>query len=262
MPPPFGDAMTWEAAGMPDVFSSSIEPNYQPFGDSSFLGGNLGANLMLGAGMQWLFGGQGYLPGQLMPNQNMFDQIRARQHAMTRYAATRAGFQQDEASTVQLMRGFSQMMGRPFGMDQLRAAGNIASGLTEVMPFIAPMAPLTFDAMFGGEGSQGIAAMALGARREQEVDPVTGRMGLSEASISGRAEHLFNRLYRQGGPGQGYAEMRGLGVGAAASALVEMERRGMAGQSVGSMGAREQADALGVTLEELRAKSGATLHTN
>lgn len=246
----FGNSMFFGAAERPGFFSGSIAPNYSPFGAEVF-GDNPMAGMLMQMGMSWFMGNQGFTPGQFLPSQNVYDQIRARQYQMARLQAMQQAGDSDRASLVQSMRGVAQMAGVSFGLDQLKAANNIAGGVMGVMPYIAASAPMTFDAMFGSEGSQTIAAQFLFDRGQHQVDPATGLMGMSPASVGRRVDQMFQDIYRTGGPGRGLAEMRGMGIGAAASMAVEMGRRGMLGGSISAESPAEQNRQLGSMLEEM-----------
>jgi len=231
----------FSAARRQGIYSPAVEPRFDAFG------GMFGSNPLVAMGMQagseYLMGRIGYVPGQFFPNQNLLDQMRAQQFQAERFRAAQAGFQQDRGTYFQMMGGLAAMTGMPFGLSQQRWAQSIAGNIASAMPYIAPMAPEFFDMLHGAAGSRGILADQVFRRGMHDVDPLTGRVGVTAATAGQRAGDIYQRLY--GGGPAAIAAMRGIGAGAAGSLYAELQTRGLGGPSIGAFGAGDQATMLG-----------------
>jgi len=237
-----GNELFMQSGYMPGLFETSLPVNNNP------LGGNTPGDLtgmLISMGIQSIFGGPGKMPGQFFPTQNIADQIRNQQWSYGSFQAMNAAAGVDQNRMEATFRGAAQMMGINYGPEQMRAGATMARDFNMMMPFIAPMAPLTMDAMFGASGSAQVAAMNVWQRSRHEIDPTTGLYGMSPDVAGRRSEDMYRNIYESSDvAGAGLSSMRGMGIGAATSVWGELGRRGMLGQSIGRMSQEDQVQEL------------------
>lgn len=230
------------------MFGNITEPYSNPFGNSSLFGSNPLLGVAAQIALPSLFGQQGMLFGQFSPSQNMYDQLRAQQYQVERMRALQEAGQGDRQTYVRMARGMASMAGTPFGMEQLRAANTLAGDAAAIVPFLAPMMPDTIDQLHGVRGSQAVMSMMLHRGGYAAVDPVTGMSGLSGQSSGVFAKEMYDRLY---GSKADLGAMRGIGAGAAGGMYAELQSRGLMGGSIGLMSQPGQAQALGMTENDM-----------
>jgi hypothetical protein len=240
----------WQSAQRPGLFSASLPPHYDPLG-GGLMGDNPLMGLMATMGMQWAFGTQGYIPGQFLPSQNLADQIRAREYQNQYMQAMQQGARLDQPAMEQMFRGAANLFGVQYGPPQIAAGAAMARDMSAIMPYVAPFAPNTFDALYGSRGSQQIATHFMFQRGLHEVDPVTGLVGQTPDTISGRSGSLYRSIYETGTPGAGLLTMRGMGMGATAQMYTEMQRLGIGGGSVAGLSPGAQMEMFGVQRDPL-----------
>lgn len=239
-------------AERPGLYATDVPRRFDPLGGLST--GDMLVDTAVSWGMSSLFGSRGFMPGQFFPTQNAYDQIAAARAQQQRMAAVQAGFAADEPEMIATMRGVVEGMGFSFGPGALATAQTIAGYGPTVMPFLAGFAPQTVDSLFGARGSRGVAADVLFRRGQHEVDPVTGRIGLTSDTVAARATGMYDALY-SGDPGAGLGAVRGMGAGTTAGIYAEASRMGLTGRAIGSLdrGGLEAAVGGEATPEALRA---------
>lgn len=233
--PFFPDYAASAASGR--LFGGTPEPSIQnPL--SSIFGNSPLANLIGPIAATQMHGMFGMIPGQFQPQQSLFDQYRARQYVEAQQEAMRIGAANDRGSHIDMMRGMVKMTGGTFTDAHYQAASTFGRDFAGVMPFLAQLAPQTFDAMHGAKGSALAMSTSVLRGGRFAVDPITGMSGMSGRSAGELSSGLFNQLY---GTNESLAEMRGIGGGQAGSLFEELQSRGMLGNSIGSMSKADRA---------------------
>jgi hypothetical protein len=221
------------------------------FGDAG-MGGAFSNPLMVMA-LQGLmnsaYGSAGMMPAQFMPTQSFYDQYQDKAYWIAHRNALATASQADRETYVQMLRGVSQMMGTPWGLEQQRSANVMAGDVAFMAPILAEMMPETFDAMHGIRGSATVMASFLHRGGRYAVDPVTGRTGLDADTVGSLAREMHARFFA---PGTDLSSWRGMSAGQAGMLYDELQTRGLMGTSLGALTPAEQTDLLSGTPEGRR----------
>lgn len=197
------------------------------------------------AGMAWeqgaanLFEQFGQVPGVFEPRGNIADQFAAREYAANRQQALAQSNAADRQSKLRTIRGIARNAGITFGAEQ-EAMADVAlqkfddSGLSNIM---ATMMPETYDALHGPRGSAKVMTSRVHSAGRFQVDPVTGRQGLSGDSAAALTSGMYDRLY---GPGADMSANMGLGAGRMGELYDALGRRGELGGGIGTRTAEQQ----------------------
>lgn len=175
------------------------------------------------------FGG---IPSQFLPQQNLYDQMRAKHYWMEHNAAIQAGRAQDTETEIMAARGVAGMFGIQWTPDTDRFARSALGSSFGQMALdqFAMMAPTTFDQLHGSRGSSRVMAHFIHQGGLSRVDPVTGRRGLSGATSGAMADEIFGGFF---GDRSNISSWRGLSAGTAGQAFEELQSRGLMGRSLG-----------------------------
>ncbi len=161
---------------------------------------------------------------------NVADILEGRWQQAQRFAALQQSTTQDKQNWVSTMRGVAAMTGTPWGADQVRSANNIAGVMAGAEPYLAQVAPQLVDSLNGRRGSSVVMAQQLGAMGRYRIDPVTGRMGQTAATIAANTRGTYDSLFGTlADPGAS----SGLSAGMFGQIASELQMRGMVGASVG-----------------------------
>lgn len=197
------------------------------------------------ASMAWeqgaaqLFEQFGQVPGVFEPRGNIADQFAAREYAANRQQALAQSNAADRQSKLRTMRGIARNAGITFGAEQ-EAMADVAlqkfddSGLSNIM---ATVMPETYDALHGPRGSAKVMTSRVHSAGRFQVDPITGRQGLSGDSAAALTSGMYDRLY---GPGADMSANMGLGAGRMGELYDALGRRGELGGGVGTRTAEQQ----------------------
>lgn len=207
--------------------------------------------MMLQPILSSVMGQYGFMGGQFMPTQNMYDHMQATSFFMNNQRAMAMATQSDQGTYYRTMRGVAHMTGTRFGLEQDIAAQSMAGSISGLAPSMAMMAPEFFDRLHGVRGSAAVMShfMHLGGRYMR--DPMTGLTGMSGDSAGALSQRLFQGMY---GEGADIGAMRGLGAGEVGRMYDEMSRRGMIGAGIsggGPDGMKAEADRLKGRLQEM-----------
>lgn len=222
------------------LFGGQPEPN-MTFDFNAF-GSNPAAAMLGNMALPSLFGATGTMPGQFFPTQNFYDQVQAKDYWNARQRAMVDAGPADRETYVRMLRGASRMTGRPYGLEQERAARTLASGLSSVAPFAQQiMGPDLFDSLHGSRGSASVMAQFLHRGSLQSVDPVTGRTGMSGESAGAMARRIHGDFFGQGAD---LSQFKGLSAGRFGMLYDELQTRGAGAGSIGALSEAGQAEAL------------------
>lgn len=238
--------------------------------------GPLGSNplaVMLGQSLlNKSFAGAGYMPAQFSPGTNLFRQMEAKAYAQARQTALAQAASADRMTHMEILQGLAKATGTPFGLQQRRAAGVIASDLSLIAPTLAQAMPEMYDALHGARGSAVVMAEGIHRGGRFQRDPATGRMKLSGESAAAISRTISEQFF---GPGADLASFRGLSMGQVGLMYDELANRGMLGRGLGTLsrddrisllaadpeGRREAIDKLAredaTSFERLRSRVGA-----
>lgn len=174
-------------------------------------------------------GQYGFMPGQFMPTQNIYDHMMSRSVFMNNQQAMATAATTDTATYYRAMRGVSNLTGTRFGLEQDAAARSMANDISGMGPTFAMFAPEFFDRLHGVRGSATVMSHYLHMGGRYMRDPATGLTGISGQGAGVISQRLFESMY---GEGADLGAMRGLGAGEMGRMYDELGRRGF----VGSMG--------------------------
>lgn len=210
-------------------FATGLPPRRpNPFEGVPFLG-NTGFGQMVSMAllptMYRGFGQYGMVPMGMQHDQNVYDRIRSQQFAQAQMQAMQDAAIADRDNFNRTLRGMAALTGTPFDIGQRRAAHAFSSSMAGALPFIAPMAPDFFDQIGGSRGSAVVMAGRVMEAGRYRIDPVTGQMGMSAASVGRLSRSLYNDLFDDRRIGQ----MRGVTAGQVGSLFHELQMRGMIG---------------------------------
>jgi len=185
--------------------------------------GGLAAQFVLAPILQRMMGQHGYMPMGLGHDQNVYDVMRNMQFTRAQEEAMRMASEQDAQNYMQTLRGISAMTGTPWGTQQRRAARHLGDMMGQFAPMMAQIAPEMLDIAGGMRGSAVVMAQRMMMGGRYQLDPVTGRMGMTGESAGFMANRLYEDLFRQGD----ISQMRGLTAGQFGAMYDELGRRGM-----------------------------------
>jgi hypothetical protein len=198
---------------------------------SWLLGDGVGSQALMAGVMGQLtpwMGSQGYMPGQFLPTQNVYDQQQARQQQLLMMQTMQAGAKADQERLEQLTRSaYGLFQTGPITQQQQAFIGQMAGQAVGMLPFLGPSMPGTIDSLFGSTGSQSLfgMGMAMGTRQLANAQGLTGVFGpqqLGELSTG-----VFADLYGSGNA----RSMRGIGGASAGQLFSEMTQRGLLPES-------------------------------
>jgi hypothetical protein len=226
----------------------SVPPVYSPFGGQpdSTAGAIMSMLMPLLQGQMAKFG---MVPSQMMPQQNMYDQMMGRQFYDGQQRAMQLGAQRDAKTYEEFFRGTYSAMGfDPKAGKAPKHIETLSSDMASMAPFLAGLMPEDFDAMHGRKGSALVLAQAVHRAGQHQVDPTTGRQRMRGDTAGRLAAEIFDTTY---GPGTTLEAMRGVSAGGAGMLYEEMSHRGMLDPSVGLATRDEQLKSIkGMSLEE------------
>ena len=204
-------------------------------------------NPVLQVGAQALLSGvygEGRVPTQFFPQQNVYDQFIAQRAFQQHQVAMQMARHRDQTSYSQTLGGVTQLFtGQPL-TDTQRARNNQIAGMMGQFAPIAMqlMGPDLFDQLHGSRGSSVVFANTLSQAMHTGIDPVTGRLSYSGRSSGVVTDAVYNQLF---GPNANPLAMRGMSQGQAGMVIQEMQMRGLLGRPIGTMSLTEQRASIG-----------------
>lgn len=216
-------------------------PNYSPFGGQMDGGSAMLASILLPM-LQTQMSKHGMVPAQFLPQQNMYDQLLARQFYNGQQLAMQIGAQRDARTYQEFFRGSYTALGMDPNTDRAKQQVERMSGdLAGIAPFLAAFMPEQFDAMHGRRGSALVMAQAMHRGGQTVIDPTTGRMRMRGDTAGQMTAKIFDSLY---GPGATLEAMKGVSAGSAGMLYEELVHRGITDRSIGTMTGAQQTRAL------------------
>lgn len=187
--------------------------------------------------------GTGRTPFQLLPMQNLQDQITARQYSQEQQRAMQVAAQRDQ---LQLSATLSGAQRAWYGRDltQVESARNADIGrqISTWTPMLTQLlGPDWVDQLHGSRGSSTIMSQQLHAALRTAADPITGRIGYSGASAGLISQEIRERYF---GANFDPTRLSGLSMGQAGLLAGELQSRGMLG-SIGNIGPSSMASMRG-----------------
>jgi hypothetical protein len=206
-----------------------------------------------------LFGSSGQYFAQMNPQMNLYEQMRRRSAFEMQQASMREAASVDKRTYQGLFTGFANIAGTPVGFREQQAINVMANDMASIMPMLASAAPDLMDRLHGTRGSAIVMAQRMAQTAQMMADPLSGQLGMSQASLSAINKNVFNSLF---GEGADISQMRGVTAGQAGAMYDEMARRGMvstaprslseiARESLAKQMGPQQPNALGKTVDEL-----------
>lgn len=189
-------------------------------------------------------------------HQNTYDLMRQKAMFNRNKQVLQAAAQGDRASFEATMTGAFKMAGVDMTDPARQAEVQKMSAMAASMGgHFATMAPELYDSMHGPRGSAVVMANSMMQAGRYQIDPVTGRVGMSGQSLADQSFLVHQQLFS----GDNYLQMKGVRAGEAGRMHDELVRRGMApqplsGQSL-TRGALAQMSAVG-TLESAYSAAG------
>ncbi len=175
---------------------------------------------------------------------NPYDQMRSNDFYRMSQQVSMEAANRDRQRMVETMQGTFGVVGAKFGAEQRQAAGALAD---RMMPLIATGSQFfgdQVDAMAGWKGSSAVMAHRMMQGGRYRVDAVTGRLGMSAASVNASREAIDRYVF----DGGRMHEFGGMSAGQMGSMYDEMSRRGlMKGTTSGEI--RQQTRSIAATLE-------------
>lgn len=168
----------------------------------------------------------GLLPLGVGHDQNIYDTLMNLRFTQMQQEAMRHAAQMDRQNFMRTWEGLAARTGTPFGAEQRQAAASLSNAMATAAPMLAqhPFFADLLDQFGGTRGSATVMAMRMMDAGRYRIDPVTGRMGLSDVTGSGIARSIFQDLY--GTPGA-VAQMQGVSAGQLGGLFQELQMRGM-----------------------------------
>lgn len=250
-------------AGPGTIFTGSQAGPAPTFNVAEAMGVQGGMAPLLNFAVQGLipsmFGSKGYQFAQFMPQMNLYEQMRRRSAFEMQQEVVRGASALDRNTYEQMLKGFSNITGTPFGVREQESAQIMARDLSNIMPMLAQVMPDVVDRFHGSRGSAVVMAQRMARGGQMMIDPSTGQMGLSKQSLKALTENVFENMFGQNAD---ISQMRGVTAGQAGAMFDEMARRGLVGtgprtlseiakeQLSGQMGPQAP-DALKKTMDDL-----------
>lgn len=188
--------------------------------------------------MSQYMAGNGYIPAGFFPTgQNPYEAYRDMQFHRNHMAVM------EEMSTVDAARGSDILGGmyKLFGGDltpKMQAGFDAASDrIRKLGPMAAMMAPDLVDQLMGSRGSAMVMAQNMLPAMRYQVDPVTGRQGVSAESSSRFILGMHQQLY---GPDADISDMRGLRAGQVGDLYNSLYGQGYGPGSIGALSTENQ----------------------
>jgi len=221
----------------------SMPPNYSPLGAN--VGGGALGNMLLTLLMPMLQSQMsqfGMTPSQLLPAQNMYDQMQGRRYQEGQQLAMQMGAQRDAQTYKQFFSGAYTAAGMdPTAGRAPEHIKTLSNDVAMIAPFLAAIAPDQFDAMHGRRGSALVMAQAVHRAGQHVIDPTTGRMRMRGETAGRMTSEIFDTLY---GPGMDITQMNGISAGQSGMLFEELTRRGMVDKSIGTQSRAEQTQSI------------------
>lgn len=220
----------------PSMYGST-PPNYSPYGGQANNGTALLLSILTPL-LQTQMSKFGLTPTQFLPQQNLYDQVIARQYMVGQQQAATITSQRDAQTYRQFFSGAYKAAG--FDLTDGRSQAHIkrmASDLSGMAPIVAAFMPETFDALHGRRGSALVMSQAIHRAGQHRVDPTTGQTRMRGDTAGRISAELFDSLY---GQGASIEAMRGISAGGAGAIYEDLSNRGMLDPSIGRLSKREQ----------------------
>lgn len=184
-------------------------------------------------------------PGQFFPHQNLLSQMESRAFVEDKQRAIASSAMMDRTFQVETLNNLSRSM---FGssMPAWMQSG-VSQALDFMNPMLAVMAPGLMDSLSGPAGSKAVMANNLYSTAWFRPDAVTGQVGWSAASAQAMMQGLGEEMFGQ----KTYdpIAMSGMRAGQAGALALDLARRGMLSESIGTMGAAQQLEMLPEALQ-------------
>lgn len=219
-----------------------------PFFGGQGLGGMVGMALL--PQFQQMMGQVGMLPMGLGHDQNVYDRMMQQRYSLARMQAMQSASQLDRQNFMQGFRGIAALTGTPWGYEQRQAANQMAGLMSAGAPIFADMFPDMLDALGGARGSATVLSSRVMDAGRYRIDPLTGRMGMSQQSSTFLSQRLFESLYEPGN----VARMHGITAGRAGELFQHLQQRGMIGtvdRRSGIMQAAQDLNISGTDVDQL-----------
>lgn len=187
-------------------------------------------------------------------DQNVYDTMRAMQFTQMQQQAMQAAAEADRANYLNIARGVAAASGTPFGADQYRAANAAIDPILAASPTLAQFAPGYLDALGGPRGSAVVLARRMVDAGRYRVDPVTGKTGMSAATVGATARGLFGDLYSDAA----IAQMQGVTAGQLGGVFDVLQQRGMV-RGLDSYDRRQAVLGMGGDLDAAARRQGVSL---
>lgn len=193
-----------------------------------FLGSGGGPfQTLVGLGMtpfyQRMLGNVGMFPTGIGHDRNIADVMRHMQFVQLQQQAMRQAAETDRTTFMQTMQGMAALTGTPFGAQQQQAASTLVSGMVAAAPIMATIMPDFYDSLGGLRGSAAVLANRTMDAGRYRIDPLTGRMGVSDVTAGFTAQRLMNDLYSD----QNISRMQGISAGRLGDLARQLQHRGM-----------------------------------
>lgn len=144
-------------------------------------------SLFGGSMITGMMGGVNMMPMGLQGrDQNLYDRFRSQQFTQAHDDAVRRMAERDRVAYSNLFRGITNTVGVDYGQRQARGGDVLASGLVNMSPLLAQMAPNVLDAMSGYQGSAAVMTHYMMLAGRHRRDPLTGYLGQGADWIAGR----------------------------------------------------------------------------
>lgn len=218
----------------PSVNAPSIFGTYTPVAHGGVLpqlgGWGMAANMMLAPYLHQFIQGQGMMPGQFSPVQNLYDQHLARSQMIRQQQAMSMTADMDRNQLATQFAGMFRMFNpdNQLTAEQAKLTQRLSNDVGRILPMLTPFAPGTVDALLGARGSAQAMGLgfAQGSRYLADGSGVTG--GISGEQVS--------QLVRQMYPRYDVSEMRGMGGAQLGQLFAEASQRGFLGEVTGKGG--------------------------
>jgi hypothetical protein len=217
----FGSTPMFGAADSVPHFTGPVNINVQGNAAGSLL--QLGLPALLQGPLQQ----RGMMMGQLLPAQNIYDQMVAQQFVLGQQRAMHMSARRDSAFIEDFLGGGTRLLtGRDTTAQDRQRNFVIAQQASQMLPMaINLFGPDRVDQLLGGRSAAVMAHHMFRAGRTA-VDPVSGQIGMSADSSSLLSDDIFERLY---GRGANPAAIKSLRTRHMGGLMEEMQARGMMG---------------------------------
>lgn len=173
--------------------------------------------------LRGMMAGMGMTPFGLAPDQNVYDTILNQRFTQLQMQTMQRAASTDQQNFVKTAEGFASLAGMPFDTSQKQQLNLAMNKLTPYMPMMAEMMPDLLDQLGGRRGSNMVMMSQMAMAGRYRLDPVTGRMGMSQDTMNTQADLLYHDLFSD----PNLADMRGLRAGQVGQLYGELQKRGM-----------------------------------